>query len=56
MTGYFGTDRPEELVGLAVDRGTMFREAMANCEAVAVAIYAGYLSAEKGMRIELDTI
>jgi predicted dehydrogenase len=38
LTGYFGTDRPEELVGLSVDRKTMFREAMANCEAVAVAI------------------
>jgi predicted dehydrogenase len=38
LTGYFGTDRPEELVGLAVDRGTMFREAMVNCEAVAEAI------------------
>ena len=38
LTGYFGTDRPEELVGLTVDRGTMFREALANCEAVARAI------------------
>ena len=38
LTGYFGTDRPEELVGLAVDRKTMFCEAMANCEAVAGAI------------------
>src|SRR5512140_3830280 len=38
LTGYFGTDRPEELVGLTVDRGTMFREALANCEAVAGAI------------------
>ncbi len=38
LTGYFGTDRPEEMVGLAVDRETMFREAMANCEAVAVAV------------------
>jgi predicted dehydrogenase len=38
LTGYFGTGRPEELVGLSVDRGTMFREAMANCEAVAGAI------------------
>ena len=38
LTGYFGTDRPEELVGLAVDRETMFREAMANCEAVAGAV------------------
>ncbi|MBM4312996.1 MAG: Gfo/Idh/MocA family oxidoreductase [Deltaproteobacteria bacterium] len=38
LTGYFGTGRPEELVGLSVDRKTMFREAMANCEAVAGAI------------------
>jgi predicted dehydrogenase len=38
LTGYFGTDRPEDLVGLAVDRETMFREAVANCEAVAGAI------------------
>ena len=38
LTGYFGKDRPEELVGLTVDRGTMFREALANCEAVAWAI------------------
>jgi predicted dehydrogenase len=35
LTGYFGKDRPEELVGLAVDRKTMFREALANCQAVA---------------------
>lgn len=38
LTGYFGKDRSEELVGLAVDRKTMFREALANCEAVAAAI------------------
>jgi predicted dehydrogenase len=38
LTGYFGTDRPEELVGLFVDRDTMFHEAMANCKAVAGAI------------------
>ena len=38
LTGYFGTDQPEELVGFSVDRETMFREAMANCEAVAAAI------------------
>jgi predicted dehydrogenase len=38
LTGYFGTDRPEELVGLAVARETMLREAMANCEAVAGAV------------------
>ena len=37
LTGYFGTDRPEELVGLTMDRETMFQEAMANCEAVAKA-------------------
>ncbi len=38
LTGYFGKDRPEEAVGLTVDRRTMFREALANCEAVAAAI------------------
>jgi predicted dehydrogenase len=38
LTGYFGKDRPEKLVGLTVDRRTMFREALANCEAVAGAI------------------
>jgi predicted dehydrogenase len=38
LTGYFGKDRPEEQVGLSVDRKTMFREAMANCEAVAKAV------------------
>ncbi len=35
LTGYFGKDRPEELVGSTVDRKTMLREALANCESVA---------------------
>ena len=34
LTGYFGKDRPEDLVGFAVDRGTMLQEALANCQAV----------------------
>jgi len=38
LTGYFGKDRPEELVGFSVDRDTMFREALANCQAVVKAI------------------
>ena len=38
LTGYFGKDRPEELVGVSVDRKTMFREAMANCKAVVAAV------------------
>ena len=38
LTGYFGKDRPEELVGVSVDRKTMFREAMANCKAVVAAL------------------
>ena len=38
LTGYFGKDRPEELVGQAVDRKTMLREALENCEKVAQAI------------------
>jgi len=38
LTGYFGKDRPEDLVGQAVDRKTMLREAMTNCEKVAKAI------------------
>ena len=38
LTGYFGKDRPEELVGSAVDRKTMLREAVANCAAVVNAI------------------
>src|SRR5512142_872928 len=28
LTGYFGKDRPEDLVGLAVDRKTMLQEAL----------------------------
>ncbi len=35
LTGYFGKDRPEELVGSTVDRKTMLREALANCELIA---------------------
>ena len=38
LTGYFGKDRPEEQVGAAVDRGTMLREALANCQAVLKAV------------------
>ena len=38
LTGYFGKERPEDLVGFAVDRGTMLQEALANCKAVATAI------------------
>jgi predicted dehydrogenase len=38
LTGYFGKDRPEDLVGDTVDRGTMLREALANCKAVVKAI------------------
>ncbi len=38
LTGYFGKDRPEELVGVSVDRKTMFREAMKNCKAVVAAL------------------
>ncbi len=38
LTGYFGKDRPEDLVGQAVDRKTMLREALANCEKAARAI------------------
>ena len=38
LTGYFGKDRPEELVGVSVDRKIMFREAMANCKAVVAAL------------------
>jgi predicted dehydrogenase len=38
LTGYFGKDRPEEFVGLAVDRSTMLREALANGRKVAVAL------------------
>ena len=38
LTGYFGKDRPEDLVGTAVDRETMFRKAMENCQAVARAV------------------
>jgi predicted dehydrogenase len=41
LTGYFGKDRAEELVGLAVDRKTMFREALENCGAVAKAVGEG---------------
>jgi len=38
LTGYFGKDRPEELVGVSVDRKTMFSEAMKNCKAVVAAL------------------
>jgi predicted dehydrogenase len=38
LTGYFGKERPEDLVGDAVDRETMFRKALENGEAVAKAI------------------
>jgi predicted dehydrogenase len=38
LTGYFGKDRSEELVGSVVGRKTMLREAVANCAAVVNAI------------------
>jgi predicted dehydrogenase len=38
LTGYFGKERPEELVGAAVDRKTMFLKAMENCHAVVKAV------------------
>ncbi len=38
LTGYFGKDRPEDLVGEAVDRKTMLQEALNNCTAVEKAI------------------
>lgn len=38
VNGYFGKDRSEDLVGQAVDRKTMLREALANCEKVSLAI------------------
>ncbi len=38
LTGYFGKERPEDLVGLAVDRKTMLREALENCEKAARAV------------------
>jgi len=38
LTGYFGKDRPEDLVGLAVDRKTMLAEALENAEKVARAV------------------
>jgi predicted dehydrogenase len=38
LTGYFGKDRPEELVGLAVGREVMLRETMAGCERVRKAV------------------
>jgi len=41
LTGYFGQDRPEERIGFSVDRTTMFKDALANCEAVAAALKGG---------------
>jgi predicted dehydrogenase len=38
LSGFFGKDRPEDLVGLAVDRKTMLREALENCEKVTQAV------------------
>ena len=40
LTGYFGKDRPEEFVGAAVDRKTMLRQALENCQAVVRAVKA----------------
>ena len=34
MTGYFGKDRPEELVGLVVGREVMLKESIADCDRV----------------------
>ena len=38
LTGYFGKDRPEALVGDCVDRGTMLRETLAGCDRVRQAV------------------
>jgi len=38
LTGYFGKERPEELVGKAVDRETMLAKALENCRAVGQAV------------------
>jgi predicted dehydrogenase len=38
LTGYFGKQRPEDLVGFAVDRKTMLQEALENCSAVVKAV------------------
>ncbi len=38
LTGYFGKDRPEDLVGLAVDRETMLAKALENSRAVVKAV------------------
>lgn len=38
LTGYFGKDRSEELVGLSVGRETMLRETLEGCDRVAAAL------------------
>lgn len=38
LTGYFGKDRPEELVGLAVGKELMLRETMDGCDRVIEAV------------------
>jgi predicted dehydrogenase len=38
LTGYFGKERPEEHVGLTVDRATMLAETMKGCARVAQAV------------------
>lgn len=41
LTGYFGKDRPEDLVGLTVDREMMLKETLADCDRVKKAVEAG---------------
>ncbi len=38
LTGYFGKDRPEELVGLAVGKELMLKESLAACDRVVEAV------------------
>ncbi len=38
LTGYFGKDRPEELVGLAVGKELMLKESLADCDRVVKAV------------------
>ncbi|MHB8772270.1 MAG: Gfo/Idh/MocA family protein [Syntrophales bacterium] len=40
LTGYFGKERPEELVGFAVARETMLKESLADCDRVVAALEA----------------
>ena len=38
LTGYFGKDRPEALVGDSVDKGVMLKETLAGCDRVLKAV------------------